>query len=293
MRSVLGIDAAWTASQPSGLALVEQARGGWTLRAIGASYAHFHASALDPRPDIARPVGSRPDAEALLATCRALTGRTPDLVAIDMPLSRGQILGRRVSDIKVSKRYGARKCATHSPSAQRPGLISDKLRMEFEACGYSLRTAFGGSARAVETPGLIEVYPHPALVELTGAAERLPYKLSKIGKYWRTEPGLTPPQRRERLFTQWRLIAAALEERIEGVSRHLPEIAEGASGLELKAHEDALDAIVCAWVGVCALEGVADAFGDADSAIWIPSGNADGRAGARGSSLEDQSECIP
>ena len=35
--------------------------------------------------------------------------------------------------------------------------------------------------------------------------------------------------------------------------------------------EDALDAVVCAWVGVCALEGRAKAYGDPDSAIWVPS----------------------
>ena len=38
----------------------------------------------------------------------------------------------------------------------------------------------------------------------------------------------------------------------------------------LKAFEDQLDAVVCAWVGVCALEGRARAYGDAESAIWVP-----------------------
>jgi predicted RNase H-like nuclease len=45
---------------------------------------------------------------------------------------------------------------------------------------------------------------------------------------------------------------------------------------EVKAHEDALDAVICAWVGVCALEDRATPFGDENSAIWIPS--AQGRA---------------
>jgi predicted RNase H-like nuclease len=268
MRTVLGIDAAWTATNPSGLALVEEVGAGWRLRAVEPSYGHFHASAPEPRLDIGRPIGSRPDVAALLATCRALTGQAPDLVAVDMPLSRRPIIGRRASDIAVSVAYGARKCATHSPSAERPGPISDALRADFAACAYPLWTAPAPSAPALATPGLIEVYPHPALVELTGASERLPYKISRIGKYW---PDLKPPGRRERLLSQWRRIVAALEDQIEGVSKSLPEIAEGASGLAFKSYEDALDAIVCAWVGVCALEGVADAYGDVDSAIWIPS----------------------
>jgi predicted RNase H-like nuclease len=37
-----------------------------------------------------------------------------------------------------------------------------------------------------------------------------------------------------------------------------------------KAFEDTLDAAICAWVGVCALEGRAEALGDAVSAIWVP-----------------------
>ena len=40
--------------------------------------------------------------------------------------------------------------------------------------------------------------------------------------------------------------------------------------IELKAYEDALDAIVCAWIAICALEARAVPFGDETSAIWIP-----------------------
>ena len=42
------------------------------------------------------------------------------------------------------------------------------------------------------------------------------------------------------------------------------------AGLEMKAFEDALDAIVCAWVAICVLEGRAEPYGDEESAIWIP-----------------------
>jgi predicted RNase H-like nuclease len=75
------------------------------------------------------------------------------------------------------------------------------------------------------------------------------------------------------MFVQWKLIVAALEERIAGVKKSFPEVAESASGLALKSYEDALDAVVCAWVGACALEGMAEPFGDACAAIWIPTRN--------------------
>ena len=39
----------------------------------------------------------------------------------------------------------------------------------------------------------------------------------------------------------------------------------------MKAYEDTLDAVICAWVAGCALEGRAKAFGDENSAIWIAS----------------------
>jgi hypothetical protein len=41
------------------------------------------------------------------------------------------------------------------------------------------------------------------------------------------------------------------------------------SGVERKSCEDALDAVVCAWGAMCALEGRAAPFGDESSAIWI------------------------
>jgi predicted RNase H-like nuclease len=281
MRTVLGIDAAWTLTNPSGVALVEETPVGWRLRAVESSYDGFHALAGGAPPDASRPTGSRPDAGRLLATCRNLTGRFPDLVAVDMPLSRLPIVGRRLCDRLVSSAWGARKCATHSPSAVRPGRISDELRGEFEAAGYVLWTR---ESAAKAGPGLIEVYPHPALVELTGAASRLPYKAGKTKGYW---PDLDPRGRRERLFAQWLAIVEALDAEIAGVQSAFPEIAEGASGFALKAHEDKLDAVVCAWVGARVLRGRANAFGDADAAIWIPSPSTRSGASSRDARKRD------
>jgi hypothetical protein len=44
-----------------------------------------------------------------------------------------------------------------------------------------------------------------------------------------------------------------------------------ASRLELKAFENQLDAVLCAWIAVCALDGRAAPLGDQASAILIPS----------------------
>jgi predicted RNase H-like nuclease len=266
MRTVLGIDAAWTETQPSGLALAEETASGWRLKAAASSYARFEALA-GPAPDDAKPRGMKADANALLATCRHLTGREPELIAVDMPLSRLPITGRRNSDNYVSSAYGAKKCGTHSPNVRRPGPVSDGLRSAFEQCGYHLWTKPGGAMFDRPEPGLIEVYPHPALIELTAADERLRYKIGKISSYW---PDLAPPLRREELFAVWARIVAALERHVGGVEAGLPALDRNASGLALKSYEDALDAVVCAWVAICVLQARAQAFGDEVSAVWVP-----------------------
>jgi predicted RNase H-like nuclease len=260
MSAVLGIDAAWTAGQPSGVALAVRAGTRWRLRAVAPSYTHFLGRAAGAEPD-ERPRGSLPDASALLAAAGTLAGARVDLVAIDMPLARTPIVGRRVSDNAITRAFGGRYCGTHSPSAARPGPLSDRLRAGFAAAGYPLRT---GDARA---GGLIEVYPHPALVVLAQARRRLPYKASKTRSYW---PAETLAARRVLLAAEWARIVALLATRIDGVAEALPALPADAGGVARKAQEDMIDAVVCAWVGIAALEGAAEPFGDADSAIWVP-----------------------
>jgi predicted RNase H-like nuclease len=261
MRSVLGIDAAWTCTQSSGVALAAETAAGWELKAVAPSYQRFHALMADDLVGEVRPSGSIPDPAALLASCSARYDRAVDLIAIDMPLSHEPINGRRVSDNAISKEYGQRKCGTHSPTASRPGRMSDDMRENFGRAGYQLQTI------AISAPGLIEVYPHSALVQLARAPERLPYKASKVHKYW---PALVPKKRRAKLYRQWSEIVALLENEIRGVAAALSELELGASGAKVKAREDEIDAVVCAWVAICALQGRAKPFGNHQAAIWVP-----------------------
>lgn len=257
---VLGIDAAWTAGQPSGVALAVLEAERWQLRAVAPSYDHFLNQAAGVACD-APPRGSLPEAPALLAAAEALAGARVDLVAIDMPLARTPIVARRASDNAITRAFGGRYCGTHSPSAMRPGPLSDGLRAGFEDAGYPLRTAHA------QAGGLVEVYPHPALVVLARAPRRLPYKASKTRSYW---PDESLAARRVLLAAEWARIVGLLATRIDGVEAALPPLSDDASGVARKAHEDMIDAIVCAWVGITALGGQADAYGDAESAIWVP-----------------------
>lgn len=261
MQVVLGIDAAWTSANPSGVAVAIKQSSSWNLRAVEASYENFFASAEKALPDI-RPTGSLPDVAKLLASSKSFAGTGVDLVAIDMPLSLEPITAYRESDRAVAQSYGSRNCSPHTPSANRPGQISDNLRIDFHRAGYPLLTS------EIASRGIIEVYPHPALVELSSASNRLPYKASKTKKYW---PASDLGERKRLLHAQWCKIARLLTNKIEGVDDFLRVPPLEVAGWKRKAFEDKLDAVICTWVGICTLEGNARPYGDEKSAIWIPS----------------------
>jgi predicted RNase H-like nuclease len=266
VSAILGIDAAWTAGRPSGVALLQQRGERWRCAALAPSYAQFAGLAAGSAVDWqARPLGSAPDLAALLAASRQLLDGEPvQVIAVDMPLSLEPIRGRRAADAAVSRAFGAQGCAVHSPSAERPGALADRLRADAEDLGYPLGTA---ATRAGQTPALLEVYPHPALLRLLGAPYRLPYKVANRRKYW---PDATPAERLARLLQRLAEIRCALQREIDGVPLEVPPLADIASAASLKAVEDALDALVCGWIGIRYLAGRCRAYGDDTAAIWIP-----------------------
>jgi predicted RNase H-like nuclease len=267
--AVLGIDAAWTERAPSGVALVE-VRGGRAKAVFAApSYETFVRGGIDWT---ARQNGGLCDAAALLAAARRLTGLPIRCVAVDMALSRAPITGRRAADNLTSSAFGRYWCGTHSPSAVRPGRVSDDLRRGFENEGFALAT----SPAHLPLRALLEVHPHAALVRLMREERRLPYKLARLRQYY---PGASAAERRARLLATWRRIARAVGSEVEGTGALLPMRRLAALPVaRLKAVEDALDAVICAWVGAEVARGNADAFGDESAAIWVPRAPVSSRA---------------
>jgi predicted RNase H-like nuclease len=256
MKLVLGIDAAWTATQPSGVALVRRraARGGrgrWECLAVAPSYASFLAQACDWR---AKPVGDPPDCDALIAACKRIAGVAPDVIAIDMPLARDPFSSRRVADNEISRAYASRGLGVHTPNELRPGPIAEAMRLGFARHGYSVATA---STKLGTPRALIEVFPHAAVIELLDADYRVPYKLSRAAQYW---PDLDIVARRRKLLRQWAAIRRALMSKIDGIALP-PARAE-------KRYEDALDALTCAWIGMQYLDGRVRPYGDDFAAVW-------------------------
>jgi len=261
--AVLGIDAAWTERNPSGVALVEVHGGGRAAAVMAApSYESFCAGRVDWS---ARQRGGLCDAGSILAAARRLTPLPIRCVAVDMALSRVPITGRRAADNRTSAAFGRQWCGTHSPSADRPGRVSEALLRGFEDEGFRLATA--GAERRLPARPVVEVHPHAALVRLLGAERRLPYKLSRARQYY---PDVTPEDARARLLTTWRTILRGLEPVVRGAKRLLPPDPARLAPSRLKAVEDALDAIVCAWIGAVVMRRNAEAYGDESAAIWVP-----------------------
>jgi len=265
LRAVIGIDAAWTDSNPSGVALCVEDPGGWRCAAVAPSYADFVAigAGTPVNWQQAKIAGAAPTLGPLLAAARAIEPlATLQVIALDIPLSRNAIDGRRKADNDISKSFGAKACSTHSPSAARPGPISTTLRIDLQLAGFPLITSM--STPVPQVPAAIEVYPHVALLTLLHANYRIPYKVSKSGTYW---PNVALKARQDRLLAEWRRIVAALAPQLS-MALTIPLTFKSAAAM--KRYEDAIDALVCAWVGIKYLNGQADAYGDATAAIWVP-----------------------
>ena len=268
-KFVLGIDAAWTAHHPAGVALVKMpAYGRPQLLRVARSYNEFcQIAANDKIAWTARARGSSPDIPALLAVCKKISGALPNVIALDIPLGPQPINRRRTADRLVTKNYITRKAGTHSPTAQRPGPISLMLFEQLTHCGFAWLHAEAAARQNKNSRVFMEVYPHPAIIELLGLKERLKYKVSKLQKYW---PELDRDQRRLAVVKNLNALRSALKKQIMGVAHWLPAAQSFERAAQLKGYEDALDAVVCAWIGCEFLAGRCVAYGDAKSAIWLP-----------------------
>lgn len=267
IHAVLGIDAAWTANQPSGVALAEWSTQGWRCIAVAPNYDSFIALA-DGVPvdwDAASIPGSLPPVALLLKATNRLTAGHLSVVAIDMPIATDQIKGRRDADNEISKTFGGRGCSTHSPNAERPGKLGETLSRDFQSQGYTIAT-YSDPTGTLDR--LIEVYPHPALLSLLGREKRVCYKVSKTNKYW---PESSASERRQLILGEFHAICNELHKKLGPFELPLPPLGTETTFRMLKRYEDALDALVCLWVGTKYIERTAEPFGNSTAAIWCPS----------------------
>lgn len=182
MSAILGIDAAWTPHNPSGVALIRQVgTGSWQAVAAESSYERF------------------------IDRFGTSSSKCPP----------GRALVSRLLDVAKRAAETGFGCAAHSPTPSRPGKVSEVLRDELETRGYPLATA---SERLLR-PSLIKSYPHPLLLSIMNVAYRYPYKVSKTKTYW---PHLSREARLERIARNLERIRLRLGESIEGIEPLLP-----------------------------------------------------------------------
>jgi predicted RNase H-like nuclease len=263
MALVLGIDAAWTETGSSGVALLECTKGERRIIVCAPSYASFIAYSEGIPIDWRKPVGGSLNVSDLLKAATRL-GRAPiDVVAVDMPIARTKISKRRTADQEIATEFGGAWASTHSPTCQRPGPYGHRVTEHFIAAGFSLATKQCHSG----TRSLIEVYPLAALVRLMDVRRRPPYKVARSAKYW---PGSKPAERIDKLLKEWSAIVACLKSEISELHFKVPDRHEVAHLSALKPYEDALDGIISAYVGALFLQGAAEAHGDGEAAIWVP-----------------------
>ena len=259
-RAVLGIDAAWSLKHPSGVALVVEDGQGWRAAGVAPGYTEFLELARGKPVDwTARPRGAVPEPARLLEAARKLGGAPVRVAAVDMPLARGPITGRRAADNALTRAFIRRKCGVHTPNPERPGEAGRAVSEGFAACGFELAT----TAALGPGPHLIEVYPHAALIALLGLKERLEYKVARARQFW---PECDAAERAARVRAALRRILGGLRREIRGI----PALPAAGGGAGLKRFEDAVDALVCCWAGTRFLAGRAQAYGDAQAAIWVP-----------------------
>jgi len=214
----IGVDLAWSDRNTSGVAVLTRGSRGLEL---------VSTAAVGPVADVA-------------ALIRPLRGDW--YIAVDAPLVVRNRTGRRPSDAAISALYGRFEAGAHPTNLT---ILRGKVR------GAELARALGPhGARILDTlpprlprgRWLWESYPHAGMVELFGLDKTIKYKRGAaadrragleqlVGCFRRRLPVLDPPLC---LTPPLRALLGQDRERL--------------TGRRLKAHEDQLDAVFCAYM---------------------------------------------
>ena len=208
--SFFGVDLAWSSRNLTGVCALDE-----------------HGGLVDERL-------LQSDDEIVRWISRQLDG--PAVVAIDAPLLVPNETGRRPCEAQVAEAYAGRKAGPHPSNrtlnADTEGTIrGERLAAALEAHGFG--DPWTNSERT-----LLEVYPHPTLIEVFDLPERLLYK---------AKPGLGVSGRRNGLRRLSSLLGDLRDAEPPLLAPRV-RVSEAKKGAALKAIEDRLDARICAWV---------------------------------------------
>lgn len=215
----VGIDLAWGERRPTGLAV------------------------LDDDGHLLAVAAVRTDDEIVAALSPYVTGDC--LVAIDAPLVVTNATGNRPAEAALNKDFARFDAGAHPSNTGKP-----ELRDEPRGARVASRLGLDINPRSRRARRGIEVYPHPATVAL--------FRLGRTLKY-KNKTGRDVEQLRAELLVLLGLVeglgAADPSLRVDGLAawRELRAAAETATRKsELRAVEDQVDAVVCAYIALFA-----------------------------------------
>lgn len=207
----LGIDLGWI-SGPSGLCCLELVGDGLVLQTLE------RQSTLD---------------EVLVWVDSVTRDDVPAIIAVDAPTLIPNATGMRSPDRLAHKYFGKYHAGCYPANLARPfaaRLVQFGLDLEARGFQHAPTIEPQKSGRYQ-----IEVFPHPATIQLFNLSQILKYKKGRLA------------ERRKALGELRQLILTQLPQHDPPlVIEHLPEIPT--TGKVLKALEDKLDSIICAYV---------------------------------------------
>ncbi len=218
----LGIDLAWSDGKTSGMCALKRTSGQWEVV----------ESVAEPWPNC-----------KIVDWTLDHAGRTT-VVAIDAPLWIPNETGVRSCDRTVASKYAKYLIGVHSCNRRR---FADFPRNE--AIREELMDR-GGFVEAPERGSRVffETYPHPAIVNVLRLSKRVPYKKGRVAKR----------RRRLRWLAEMLLAELPIASPTVAKSNPLDEVLrpdfDGLRGKALKAAEDRIDGLVCAYCAASWIE---------------------------------------
>jgi len=178
-------------------------------------------------------------------------------IAIDAPLILTNTSGQRICERDLNREFSSRFAGAHpSNLALYPDADAIKLSAELTKLGY-IHCNTGGTFQ-------IEVYPHPAIIEMFGLPERHQYKKGRVD------------ERREGQIRLSNMIKGLAHSPVlllhlsEGLSIALDETGiRSLRGRRLKQNEDALDSIICLYIAGLYSKDFTRTFGNRDEGYIV------------------------
>ncbi len=181
-------------------------------------------------------------------------------IAVDAPLIINNRVGQRTCERCLGSDYGSKKASCHSSNLTRyPDAAGVDLANRLTRKGYS--------HASLCDKFIIECYPHPAIIEIFGLSERILYKKGRVSIRRCGQKQLA------KLISKLSKSSIVTLEIPNNLRSFLsPERIDGLRGIALKENEDALDSIICAYIGALfKLRVQSRTYGDKqDGYIYVP-----------------------